>query len=129
MSSNDEKFIKLVAMINRKSGMTPEEFEDYYEKFHVPMSLDIHHETFYKYTRNFVQHKSPFSNIAGSLATPCDVVTEVWFREKDFPKFLETAARPEVRQRVIEDEANFMDRGSLRMFLVTEYEGPSSRAS
>jgi hypothetical protein len=127
MSSSGEKFVKLVAMISRKPGMTPEEFEDYYEKHHVTMSLDIHHETFHKYTRNFIQHDSPFTHLSGDLTTPCDVITEVWFREKDFPKFLETANKPEVRRRVIEDESNFMDRNSLRMFIVTEHEGPPSQ--
>ena len=112
--------IKLVALINKKPSMTSEEFEEYYEKNHVPFSLGIH-STFSKYTRNYIKHKSPFSNLSSPLPSPCDVITEIWFKtEKDFQTFLETAAKPEVRKRVIEDELQFMDRDSLRMFIVTE---------
>jgi EthD domain len=115
--------IKLVAMISKKSSMTSEAFEEYYEEYNVPLSLSLH-STFSKYTRNYIKPSSPFSNLTSPLPSPCDAITEVWLEtEQDFQTFLETAAGPDVRQRVIEDESQFMDRGSLRMFAVTEREG------
>lgn len=124
MAPKEGGTIKLVALISRRAGMTPEEFEDYYEKYHAPLSLRLHSKTFYKYTRNFIQHKSPFSNLASPLPAPCDVITEVWFKnEEDLRAFMEHAAKPEVRQQILEDEGKFMDRNALRMFIVNEYEG------
>jgi hypothetical protein len=68
--------IKLVAMISKKSSMTSEEFEEYYEEYNVPLSLSLR-STFSKYTRNYIKPSSPFSNLTSPLLSPCDAITEV----------------------------------------------------
>jgi len=114
--------VKLVGLLKRKPGISMAEFEEHYENFHVPLVLSV---TPYisRYVRNYVNHDSTLGNL-DSLSSTCDVITEAWFdTEEDFRKFNEAATRPEVREKVIEDELKFLDREALRLFVVKERGG------
>lgn len=99
-----------------------EQFEHYYENNHAPLVLRIT-SSMSRYVRNYIKVDSTFQNLDSMSSSVCDVVTEAWFNtEDDLRKFQEDTAPPEVRKIVIEDEVKFLDRESIRMFLVKECE-------
>lgn len=112
--------VKIVTILKRKPGTTPEHFKDYYENRHVPLILSLT-PSISRYSRNYITDRNAFKQLDGRSESICDVVTETWFdTEEDFAEFQAIAARPETRQKVIADELNFLDRDSIRMFLATE---------
>jgi uncharacterized protein (TIGR02118 family) len=118
--------VKLVAFLKKKPTLSMEEFERYYETKHVPLVLSIT-PTISRYVRNYVNPDSTFSDLNTKSSPICDVVTEAWFdTEEDLRKFQEDAMKPGAREKVVEDELNFLDRESIRMFLVRECGGKVS---
>lgn len=100
-----------------------EEFEEYYENKHVPLVLEIA-PFITRYTRNYVTPDSTFNKLDSLQDSPCDVITEAWFdSDEDVQHFITKAAEPEVRKKVVADELNFLERESMKMFLVKECGG------
>lgn len=98
--------------------MSREEFIDYYETRHVPLILRLLPQIT-EYRRNYVQLQLSATQGKGSDAI--DVVTEAWFEDKRaFDEFRIAAATPAIQQLISQDEKNFVDSGSLRMFVVEE---------
>jgi hypothetical protein len=111
--------VKIIALLKRRAGMSMEAFVEYYEKNHAPLVLRLV-PYITDYRRNYVEHGSAFASMDGK-EPDCDVITEAWFgTEEDFAKFGEVGSRPEIRDIVIKDELNFLDRESIRMFVVRE---------
>jgi uncharacterized protein (TIGR02118 family) len=104
--------IKVMLFLKRKPGLTHEEFRNYYESTHAPLAL--RHTPLEKYARNF------FSTGLDGSEPPYDCVTEFWFKdEKTWNDTRAWAQTPEGKVLAI-DEANFMDRSSMRVFVVEE---------
>lgn len=98
-----------------------EQFEDYYEKHHVPLVLSIA-PFIARYLRNYIKPTSPMGT-SDTQSSTCDVVTEIWFNnEEDLQKFRENWSAPEAQQKIVPDELNFLDRDSVKMFIVKERE-------
>ncbi|OQV00134.1 hypothetical protein CLAIMM_05672 [Cladophialophora immunda] len=126
MSPASVPAVKLVAFLKRKPGTSMQDFEEYYEKHHVPLVLSVT-PSISRYVRNYVKPDSTFNNLDSLSSSVCDVVTEAWFEtEEDFAKFQADASTPEAREKIIKDEMNFLDRESIRMFLVKECVGNTS---
>ena len=118
-----EPIYKFLLFLKRKPGMTPEEFEDYYENVHSKLGKQIVPDVgAFKYVRRYIKP------LAGSLDERAqdleyDEITEVWFR--DYAKFkavAERVSRGELAPEVEADEAKFMDRSKTRFATVVEYE-------
>lgn len=112
--------VKVMCLLKRKPGLSLEEFIDYYENKHAPMILRIlpYHAD---YRRNYVRQGGELSTMDGQPAD-YDVITEASFATReDFDRFCLEAAKPELREMVIADELNFIDRENLRFFIVDEY--------
>src|SRR3546814_8457508 len=85
LSRKGKSMVKLVALLKAKEGLSQEEFENYYEQYHVPLVLK-HLPQIAHYRRNYVvpdpllrtQHMS-------SDATPPEfnVLTESWISQKN----------------------------------------------
>lgn len=111
--------VKIIALLKRKPGLSMEQFIDYYENKHVPLVLKLV-PFIMDYRRNFVKSGSAIEAMDGA-APDCDVITEAWFAShEDFAQFNAVGGRPEIREVIIRDELNFLDRSSLRMFVVDE---------
>src|SRR3546814_15184853 len=88
LSRKGKSMVKLVALLKAKEGLSQEEFENYYEKYHVPLVLK-HLPQIAHYRRNYVvpdtllrpQHMS-------SEAPPPEfnVITEAWFEDMERPE-------------------------------------------
>lgn len=117
--------IRLVALLSRKPGTTPEEFRDYYETRHVPLIEEIN-PYMAGYTRDYV---IPGTSVKGNLADgpndwapDYDVVTLVLFKDQaDFDKARAEFAKPENSSRIAVDEEKFLDRSTKRIFMTTPH--------
>jgi uncharacterized protein (TIGR02118 family) len=117
--------VKIIALLKRKPGLTMEAFIHYYENNHAPLVLNIA-PFIMDYRRNYARSGSALGSLDGG-APDCDVITEAWFATKeDFDKFNTEAVKPENRDAIIRDELNFLDRGSMRLFIVEERESQIS---
>jgi uncharacterized protein (TIGR02118 family) len=106
--------IKVMLFVKRKPGLTPEEFRARYESGHVPLAIaELPHLR--RYHRNYAKQ------VPGLPESDFDVVTEFWFDDKEGWKA--TAAHaldPVAGRKLADDEAEFMDRGTMRFVMVDE---------
>lgn len=118
MSENSS--VKVMVLLKRKPGMSMEEFIDYYENHHVPLILRILPFQI-DYRRNYVRQDGALASMDAQPAD-YDVVAEARFATQEiFERFCVEGAKPEIREQVIADEMNFVDRDNLRFFIVDEY--------
>ena len=111
--------IKVVLLVRRKPGLSREEFRGYYESRHAPLAAS-QLRCCVRYVRNFV-----VEDVAGQPDFDC--VTEFWY-ELDGPwrEARDHIASEASRQTLAADEAKFMDRGSMRVVVVSECETPAA---
>lgn len=112
--------IKTILFVQRKPGLSVQEFRDYYESRHAVLAGKTMAHCV-RYTRNY-----PVESVGADLGW--DVITEFWF-DLDGPWSevhgeIVTAARAAVLEA---DELQFMDRPSMRVSVVEEYESPASQ--
>lgn len=115
--------MKIVAMFKRKAGLTPEQFREYYETRHSVLSLKIF--PFLKdYRRNYIRHDMGPQSASGEPTTAdlgFDVITEITFaRKEDYQRMLDLLADPAIREQVVEDEKQFMDRSATLVYFGDE---------
>jgi uncharacterized protein (TIGR02118 family) len=104
--------IKLVYCINRKPGMTGEEFFRYWKDVHAPIGARI------PGLRRFVQ--SHGINLPGDArAADFDGMAELWF--DDVAALLSARQSPEWKASG-EDERNFIDASRCAYFVSEEHE-------
>ncbi len=123
--------LKMVALFRFKPGLSREDGIRYYETRHVPLICELLPGFFLDYRRSYLEPGSNFfpDHIEGAApALPAfDVMTELWMESR--AKFDEMGAKmgdAEIGRRVAEDEANFLDRSSMVMFLVDERRTPTA---
>lgn len=116
--------MKLVALFKIKAGMSRAECIEYYETRHVPLILEIMPDIFHDYRRNFVIPDSMFvpNHLEGAPPPPpFDMMTELWFESRaKYDEMGRIMSDPAIGERVARDEANFLDRSSMIMFMVDE---------
>ena len=122
--------MKMVALFKFKPGMSSEDGITYYETKHVPLICELMPGLFAGYRRSFVLSNSMVfpQHIAGAPPLPpdFDLITELWFdTQEDYNRMVAVMADPAIGERVARDEANFLDRSSMVMFLVDERITPS----
>ena len=103
--------IKAISLLNRKPGISLEEFSKHYEEVHVPLAMK--HFPFKRYARNYIA-----STDAEQLGFDC--ITEVWFETmKDCEAAAAFSASKDYKV-ISDDEEKFMDRGRIVAFIVEE---------
>ena len=117
--------IKLISLIPRKPGLTREEFIDYYEKRHVPLSLETYPQI-RRYVRNYAigEKNGHYEGRVLQPGVPYDAVTEHWFDDRAALAEMARAFQddPERMAAWSEDEGNFIDKSRIVQFLVEEYD-------
>jgi uncharacterized protein (TIGR02118 family) len=107
--------IKIMLLVSRKDGVSPEEFREHYETTHAPLAAK-HLPFLVRYVRNYAVDR-----FGGDI--DCDCVTEFWF---DHPGPWREARTKILRQEILDlfaaDEEQFMDRTSMRTLVVEEGE-------
>jgi hypothetical protein len=112
--------IKVIGLLKRKPGMSPEEFRNYYETYHRVLGEKYLRPFAVRYMRRYL---TPFADpITGNLPEQsCDVVLEIWYPDKaTYDLAGKTFSQPEVAGEIAEDEENLFDRPSNRFFFVEE---------
>jgi uncharacterized protein (TIGR02118 family) len=117
---------KWIVQIKKKAGMSREEFIDYYENKHEPLIRRLL-PRYPIYRRNYLVFDDPMltiDNRGGSAADAgYDVLTESVFPTRaDAEAFMAAFAKPEVRAAIKADEANFVEPGCAKMFVVEVYQ-------
>ena len=114
---------KVIWLIKRKSSITHEQFREHYERSHVAMAHKYFGHLWTEYRRNYVTtafggSPAPDGGL-GPVAADCDCVTEWIFPSlANYEELLRISADPVIGKAFHDDEANFLDRESLRMFHV-----------
>lgn len=110
---------KLVALLKKKSDVSFEFMQDYYENRHAPyvsQILPVGND----YRRNYVKRL----RVNGVEVDDCfeyDVVTEMWFDdEAAYGKFAAAISDEEIRRKVAADEEKFLDRSKSVIMIVEE---------
>lgn len=92
--------IKIMLLVSRKDGVSPEEFRDHYETIHAPLAAN-HLPYLARYVRNYAVDR-----FGGDI--DCDCVTEFWF---DHPGPWREARKKILRQDILDlfaaDEEQF----------------------
>lgn len=112
---------KLVLLLKRKPGMSPEEFRDYYETRHAVLGARMA-PLARRYIRNYLHPLR--SNAPAGTEPPYDCITELWFdSEDDFRRSGElVAAMTEELAAITADEENLFDRSKICWFTTTQGE-------
>ena len=114
---------KIVLLVKRKSGLTPEQFREHYENQHAPLAVRLL-PAFKQYRRNYVRHDKLYRPPAfeGDPIEPnFDVITEMTFETADdYQRMIEALADSTIQEQIVADSQRFMDRKSMQMFFVDE---------
>jgi uncharacterized protein (TIGR02118 family) len=107
---------KVVMLLNKKPELTREQFIDYYDNRHVPLVHSLLPKGAAVHRRNFV---APGQATTGD----CDAVVEVFYEDLETAQAaMHAMSDPAIRQRVEADEDQFIQRGSIRRFIVEVHE-------
>jgi uncharacterized protein (TIGR02118 family) len=109
--------IKVLVFIRKRPDLDLAAFRDYYERKHAPLVNRL--LPFYQeYNRNYLE--TAFR--PDQAGVDFDVVTELVFASRDDHEAWRAAlADPAVLEQIRNDERNFLDQGSTRMWVVDEH--------
>ena len=111
--------IKVMLMLRRKDGMTPDAFRAAYEGGHSRLGLRLFGHLWTAYRRNYLGAANHFAAEAGTptrgtsaeSACPYDVITEMVFEDAAaLDEMNRIASLPENKRLLSEDEETLFDR-------------------
>lgn len=120
---------KILIFATRKAGTTPAQFRTHYEETHIPLiraltgaAFPLSHVRRYLHRSNRDDINAPLTMLKGSPASvPFDVVSEVTFEDEQALKaFSDILARPELAERLKEDELAFLEPESVTITVLGE---------
>jgi hypothetical protein len=118
-ASMSDHHAKLVILLKKKSGMSFEAFQNYYENNHSKLIRLIPRvqRYFRRYLHPLVEH--PMNTVDESAEFT--VITELWFKTRaDLDFAMARCADPYVFKTLEEDEQNLFDRSKTRINVVEE---------
>lgn len=116
--------IKLIFMLKRKPGITPEAFREHYESSHVKLAHKYIGHLLHKYVRNYPQQAvlNP-SNQAENIAAPAggfdyDVITEMYLKNHEAVQEMSRIFNdPKINPILVADELKFLNREATLMLV------------
>jgi uncharacterized protein (TIGR02118 family) len=119
---------KFICTIRKKRGMSRQAFIDYYEKQHAPLLVRIM-PPIGVYRRNYPQYEDNLKDAIGRGSedghATFDVFTEVIFDTRDkADTYMAAFSKPQIQKQIIADEKNFVEPGSVVVYVVDAYESP-----
>lgn len=112
--------IKCVALIKRRAGLSHREFVDYYENHHALLALKFL-EPVLHYQRRYLEPGSLDHQGETAGGAVYDCMTELWFSDRTaMMSTLGCLADPAVAEVIVADEEKFIDRASIRFFVIEE---------
>lgn len=116
--------MKVLCFMKKKPGLGRDEFIRYYEENHAPLIARL--LPYYSdYRRNYLAENPTYKldhiDDTDDSGPEFDVVTEWSFENREmYNKLLAAMGDPQVGETIARDEANFLDRSSIRVFVVEE---------
>jgi len=109
--------IKMIAVLNRKPGLSFEEFRRHYETSHVPLVKGLMGDNLLQYVRNYSgDAANPFPVGPGA---DFDCVTEFHFPDQAaFERAVAAVEHPDNAPAVRADEARFLDTDRVKIAMV-----------
>jgi len=105
--------IKTIALINRKEGISREEFARHYEEVHAPLALK-----YLKSIRHYARNHIVSALVEAKL--PFDCVSQFWFETIEDAMKVQEFSQSEEGQVLRDDEVTFLDNDKTLSFLVDE---------
>jgi uncharacterized protein (TIGR02118 family) len=109
-----ESVYKVMLSVRRKDGLTREQFRRRYEEGHAPLARKVLPQL-RRYVRNYVTDSPGWE-------ADFDVITEFWFDSERDHQAVRAFYASADGQVLVRDEAEFMDRSSMRSVAVNEDE-------
>ena len=123
----DKTYWKILLLMKRKPGLSMAEFRDYYENRHVPLCAP-YMQGISRYVRRYLTPQ-PHAESGTCEELPYDVITEMWFdNEAGWQGTLDYITTTVMPDNVVEDEANFFHRPTMRISTVVECDSVMSEA-
>ncbi len=114
--------LKMVTLIPRKAGISREDFINYYENRHAPLTEGLFPQIV-RSVRNYpTTGNVHYAGNTASPGVPFDAVSEHWFADQASydAMMAEFANDPEKFRLLSEDEDKFCDKQRMIMFMVDE---------
>lgn len=109
---------KVVSFLKMREGLSPDQFQDYYENHHVPLILSLAPAPLV-YRRRYLLQEHEVTHSGNSINY--DVTTELGFAdEASFQGWMTTLFAPGTAEKVITDESMFLDRTKTCAYVVDE---------
>ena len=124
--------LKLMVLLKRKNGMTPEQFREHYETRHVPLGAKYIGHLLVDYKRHYPVSMSNFSSddnwghLAPAVDAGCgyDAISVYTLRDESaLAEMTRILNDPSVLRDLTEDENRFLDRAACRMGMCDVVEG------
>jgi len=129
---------RILLLVYRKPGTTPEEFKAHYEGIHVPLERALAGEYYpLSHTRRYIDRapgradngeternaQYPASIIMGTQADfDFDAISELTFEDQAaFQSFFDFMTQPENAAKLAADEELFLDRSKMPIAIVGDY--------
>ena len=114
----------MVSLFKRKKGLSVEEFRHHYENNHTKLFTEyLAHTGIERYVRRY---PTPIPNPISGKVIPAeyDVIMEVWFTDRQlFEDFISRKQLDQEHVKIVaEDEEKFLDRDSMSMNTVEEFD-------
>jgi hypothetical protein len=109
---------KVIMLLKKRADLTRAQFIDYYDNRHVPLVHSLLPKGAAIHRRNFVVPAD-----GAGADDECDAIVEVFYEDRQTATAaMRVLTEPQIRQRVEADEDQFIQRGSIRRFLVEVHE-------
>jgi uncharacterized protein (TIGR02118 family) len=118
--------IKLIFMLKRKAGMSPDAFRDHYEQVHVPMARRYIGHLLSDYRRNYPQLAVRNPSAQGDdpsdpVPTPYDAVAEMWLADQAaVAEMTRIFNDPEISPVLNADQLEFLEPDQTLMLVCEE---------
>lgn len=116
--------MKAIVLLKRKAGLTHEQFRHHYETVHAELAHKYLGHLFLEYRRNYPEQReldAAGGDVPGFAQSPYDAITELRFASREaFEESQRIMADPVIGRIFADDEENFMDRASFRVFTCDE---------
>ena len=113
--------IKVVILIQKKSGMSREDFIHHYETSHAVIGKRLVGHLLKKYVRNYSKALVEYQPEENSVDDSYDAVSELWFEdEAALAEMQRIINLPENNALILADEEKFQNRLKTRLLIVDE---------
>lgn len=118
---------KVMWLMKRKEGTTPEELMHYYENHHSKLGkklMDSNNFKPVKYIRKYFRPITDIFPFPGALSgSEFDLAMEMWFESQEqFEQLLGFSTAEDVFKEIIEDENRFLDPHKRAIYILEEHE-------